>query len=422
MQFNVEPSAVPDVAPMDSELRVVVGKLGNGRAAGVTGMKAKHIKEWLGNTRREEAEDGVEGIGDRWQLFLALLQAVWECGSVPTQMIWIIIVLLPKGGGDFCDIGLLDPIWKVVEKVMVARLSVIELHNCLQGRLLRRGTGTAIMEVKMQQQLAWVDQVPLYQIYLALRKAYDTLERGRCLKILAGDRVRPNLLHLQKKFWAKAKLVCRTGGNYGLPFGAHRGVTQGGPLSSLMFNVCIDCVVREWLWQVLGEDVAQGGVGNLVRNQCIAFFVDDGLVAARCPEWLQTSFDILITLFEWIGLRTNAKKMKVMTCLPGKIQVAQTEEVYASQQTGLGTSTTKRQRVDCKVCGASLAAESLQSHLETQHNIFWLFVLNRDIVIARPPEVYHATKSPTTGLYFCPVAQCGGQTGTRFSLHHHFLM
>jgi hypothetical protein len=109
-----------------------------------------------------------------------------------------------------------------------------------------------------------------------------------------------------------------------------------------MFNVCVDCVIREWLRQVLGEDVAQDGVGNLVRNQCIAFFVDNGLVAARCPEWLQSSLDILITLFEQIGLWTNAKKMKVMTCLPGKIRVAQMEEEYASQQMGLRTSTTKR--------------------------------------------------------------------------------
>ena len=79
-----------------------------------------------------------------------------------------------------------------------------------------------------------------------------------------------------------------------------------------------------------------------MRAQCIAFFVDDGLVAVRCPEWLQSSFNTLITLFERIGLRTNAEKTKVMTCLPGKIRVAQTEEEYASQQTGLGTSTTKR--------------------------------------------------------------------------------
>jgi hypothetical protein len=177
---------------------------------------------------------------------------------------------------------------------------------------------------------------------LDLRKAYDALDWGRCLKILVGYGVGPNLLHLQKKFWDNTKLVCRVGGNYGLPFWAHRGVTQGGPLSSLMFNICVDYAVREWLRQVLGEGVARDGVGDLVRDQCIAFFVDDGLVAARCPEWLQSSFNTLITLFKWISLWTNAKKTKVMTCLPGKIRVAQTEEEYASQQTGLGTSTTKR--------------------------------------------------------------------------------
>ncbi len=76
-----------------------------------------------------------------------------------------------------------------------------------------------------------------------------------------------------------------------------------------------------------------------MRNQYIAFFVDDGLVAARCPEWLQSSFSIFINLFKWIGLWTNAEKTKVMMCLPGKIQVAQMEEAYKSQQTGLGTST-----------------------------------------------------------------------------------
>ncbi len=109
-----------------------------------------------------------------------------------------------------------------------------------------------------------------------------------------------------------------------------------------MFNVCVNCVVREWLWQVRGEDIAQGGVGDLVHDQCIAFFVDNSLVAARCPEWLQSSFNILINLFEQISLRMNAKKTKVMMCLPGKIQVAQMEEEYASQQTELGTSTKKR--------------------------------------------------------------------------------
>ncbi len=173
---------------------------------------------------------------------------------------------------------------------------------------------------------------------------------------------------------------------------------------------------------MLGVDVARNGVGDSARNQCITFFVDNGLVAARCPEWLQSSFTILITLFEWIGLQTNARKTKVMTCVPGKIGIAQTDAEYASQQTGLRTSMTKRWHVDCKVCGASLLAESPQSHLETQHDIFRSFLLNWDIVVAHPPEVYHSTKSAATGMYFCLVPQCGGQLGTRFNLRSRFLI
>ena len=88
----------------------------------------------------------------------------------------------------------------------------------------------------------------------------------------------------------------------------------------------------------------------------------------------------------------------------------------------IGTSMMKCWCIDCKVWGASLTTESLQSHLETQHDIFRLFILNWDIVIVKAPEVYHATNLLTTGLYFWLVAQCGGQPGTRFNLCHHFRM
>jgi hypothetical protein len=60
--------------------------------------------------------------------------------------------------------------------------------------------------------------------------------------------------------------------------------------------------------------------------------------------------------------------------------------VYAAQQAG-NTTTSKHCWVDCDVCGTSLVAESLQSHLETQHDIFRLFLLNRDIVVACEPDL-----------------------------------
>ena len=106
----------------------------------------------------------------------------------------------------------------------------------------------------------------------------------QCLEILAGYGVGPNLLQLQKQFWENSKMVCHAGGNIGAPFNAKWGVTQGGPLSSLMFNVCVNLVAMEWLWQYLGDNAAQRGIGEAVHNCVVVFFVDNGLVVARCPE------------------------------------------------------------------------------------------------------------------------------------------
>ena len=102
-----------------------------------------------------------------------MVQTVWKTGTIPQQMLWMVVVLIPKGKDDYRGIGLLDPIWKAIEVVMDNRLKCLELHDCLHGFLAGRGTGTAIMEVKLVQQLAYLEQVPLYGLFLDLRKAFD---------------------------------------------------------------------------------------------------------------------------------------------------------------------------------------------------------------------------------------------------------
>ena len=75
---------------------------------------------WLTNVVRKEEEQSNIGLGHKWRVFVKLMQAVWEHGSIPDQIRSEIIVLLPKGGGDYHGIGLLEPFWKVGEKIMVA--------------------------------------------------------------------------------------------------------------------------------------------------------------------------------------------------------------------------------------------------------------------------------------------------------------
>ncbi len=182
-------------------------------------------------------------------------------------------------------------------------------------------------------------------------------------------------------------MVCCAGGSFGKPFAAFWGITQSGPLSSLMFNVCVDAVIREWLCRMIDEEAA-GGVFSEACRESIAFFVNNGLVRSRDHVWLQSTMDILVTLFESTSLRRNPGKTKVMTCIPGNIQVAHTKEAYHTQQQGPVNPTAKRHWVECDVCGMSLAAGSLQSHLEIQHARYWLFFLNQELTVEREPPVY----------------------------------
>ena len=76
--------------------------------------------------------------------------------------------------------------------------------------------------------------------------------------------------------------------------------------------------MREWLRQILGDEVAKSGLGGEIRQFLAAFYSDDGLIQSRDPVFPQSSFDILIGLFERVGLRTNTTKTKAIVCVPEK--------------------------------------------------------------------------------------------------------
>ena len=175
-------------------------------------------------------------------------------------MCWLITVLLPKGRGDYRGIGILEPLWKCIEILIDRRLQAIEFHDSLHGFLSGRGTGMATTEVKLAHQLTYLEQKPLFGIFIDLRKAYDAMDRERYLEILEANGVGTKLLRLLEHFWDEAEMVCRAGGCYGKPFKAHRGVTQGGPFSPRVFNVMVDAIVREWIRQVVGDDAARSGM------------------------------------------------------------------------------------------------------------------------------------------------------------------
>ena len=180
---------IPDLA----EISAAASGLRTNRAGGPSGMRGEHLKTWI-------AQAGLEGEDaepEAWQSVVKLVQTAFETGELPTELFWSTVVLLPKGGGDFRGIGLIEVIWKLIATIIDKRLKKAEHHDALHGFRAKRGTGTATIEAKLLQQIAGVRNTPFFEIFLDLHKAYDALDRKRTLDTLRSYRVGERVIRLR---------------------------------------------------------------------------------------------------------------------------------------------------------------------------------------------------------------------------------
>ena len=208
-------------------------------------------------------------------------------------------------------------------------------------------------------------------IFLDLTKAYDALDRSSSLEILKGYGVGEIVRRLLREYWNKSMMVARAGGYYEIGFKGGRGVTQGDPLSSTIFNLVADAVVRHWVMLTVTEAETRGERERERegRHQAALFYSDDGMIASSDPQCLQWAFTQLVGLFDRVGLNTNTIKTVSMTCRPCTAAGNRLEEAYGRLMTGEGLTfrERKRERVECGDCGKEVAAGSLDSHRMSQH-------------------------------------------------------
>ena len=81
---------------------------------------------------------------------MALAIAAFGEGILVEEAMWQVLVLIPKGKGDYRCSGLLEVMWKVVAEILNLRLTAsITYHNFLRGFWSGEGTGTVALKAEL---------------------------------------------------------------------------------------------------------------------------------------------------------------------------------------------------------------------------------------------------------------------------------
>jgi hypothetical protein len=302
LPIHVQPFPILDSIPDKEEIKKALKRMKRGKCPGVSGITVEDLLRWC------------DSVPDAWTIVVTLVQQAFEDGTIPTAFAYGILCLIPKSVPDkFRPIALLEVIYKLCSTIIHMRLGeAIVFHPSIHGFRSGRGTGTAILEAKLLMQIFACEANPLFQVFLDLTKAYDSLDRDRTMAILAAYGIGPRTCRLIQAIWDSDTMFPKQAGIYGEPFHAQRGVRQGDVISPDIFNIIVDCVIREWYHQI------NAFVPDPLLALSALFYADDGKLAGSTPSLVQTGLDLFVQLFRRIGLELNATKTQTMICLGPK--------------------------------------------------------------------------------------------------------
>ena len=417
-EFDYDGNDVNDSIPDEEEIRFALFKMRNRKAPGLTRISVDHLKLWYRLAHPEKGSDPpTDSAIERWNSIVKIVQDCFN-GIIPTAFTVGVLVIIPKDDkGGVRGIGLLESIHKLISQIINIRMgNTIDFCEEVHGFRRRRGCHTAIGETKIKMQIAASESDTIYQIYLDLRKAYDSIARNRVLKLLEKYKVGPNIRKYIHDIWDKQIFVLRQSGFYSDAIEVDRGCTQGDVDSPIIFNIIIDAVLRAW----------KKSTNFCKSDSC--FYADDGLLQNQDPILLQKDLDCLFELFSRMGLKPNASKTKFMIFRGAPAPCAKTRRNYNKihRPRRIASSSTDREwrkaRTKCTICGKDLANGSLQRHMKLIHQSSSLINDNKYVCREIQDNGSYNIRFRKGKMNRCPVPNCNGGGKDKFGMYRHFCL
>jgi hypothetical protein len=244
------------------------------------------------------------------------------------------------------------------------------------------------------------------------------MDRGRTLQILRDYGVGERILLMLSNFWDSLTVVARQQGYYSKPFRSERGTTQGDIASPTIFNILVDAVVREWYHQLRSE-----GIDDVVRA---IFYADDGHIYSSDADALQKAADLIVDIFERVGLKANPTKTKAMICAPNPSVIRISSPAYQRRMND-PTAPTHRERkrlpVECDICHTTVQSRNLVRHKRAKHGINKTTNTQQQTppYLSADGETYTVSMPSYHDPTPCPVPGCNTIIRDRYGMRRHFV-
>lgn len=283
--------------PTKEEIEEIIKSLKNNKSPGSNGITAENIKY------------GGEEL--KKQIYL-LVKKIWQEEQMPKN--WekaTIIPILKNGDPTECNnyrgISLLDVTYKVIATIIKRRVETIvepQLEEYQAGFRKGRGTTDQIFTMKEVLTTCYEYKIPALVLFIDFKKAYDSVKRMELIRSMQEFEVPPKLERLVNMTLKKTPNNVRIKNQVSEDFMVKTGLRQGDPLSTLLFNIALEKVMRDGNLNRKGDILNKG-------HQVVGYADDLAIIARNERELKETTSRLVEEAFK-MGLQLNQRKCKVM--------------------------------------------------------------------------------------------------------------
>ena len=218
--------------PSLDEVSKAIDQLRLGKAPGKCGITSEMLRYGGDATRRSVWEI----IGGFWEN---------ECVHQDWRDAIMIILYKSKGKRDLCGnyrgIALLCVVGKVLSRIMLTRLNThiasVALQESQCGFRAGRSTSDMIFSARQLQEKCREQRVGLYQVFIDLTKAFDTVNRTALWQILRKLGCPDKFTNILKSFHDDMKVWVSLSGQLSDPISVENGVKQGDIPAPTLFAI-----------------------------------------------------------------------------------------------------------------------------------------------------------------------------------------